>query len=123
MSTKNIEITDKYIKIEDKIYYRENIKTLEFIKAESNLKSKIINFILNITFFGIIYLLMIIPIFFIKNIYTISSALIATLCIIGSFATTSTKYSIMIGAEKIYTTENEKEFLGIKEKIIGKKLK
>lgn len=123
MSADNIEITDKYIKIEDKIYYRENIKTLEFVKEESNLKSKIINFVLNITFFGIIYLLMIIPIFFIKNIYTISSALIATLCIIGSFATTSTKYSIMIGAEKIYTTENEKEFLGIKEKIIGKKLK
>lgn len=115
-----LQITNENIIIENKIYYFKNIKEIEFIKDINDWKDKLFNFSINMIFFGIIYFIMIVPIFFIRNIYTIILATFAVLAILASFGKRNTLYKIMIDGKNVYTTENEEEFLEIKERILNK---
>lgn len=117
-----LQITNENIIIENKIYYFKNIKEIEFIEDINDWKDKLFNFSINIIFFGIIYFIMIVPIFFIRNIYTIILATFAVLGILASFGNRKTLYRIMIDRKNIYTTENEAEFLEIKARILKREL-
>jgi hypothetical protein len=113
-----LKITKNYIEVEETIYYFKNIKKIDFIEDKFTFSKIIGTTITNISFFGIIYFIMIIPIFFTINIFTIILTIIATIGIISTLIPYKTKYSIFIGINEIYKTENKIEFLKYKKEIL-----
>lgn len=113
-----IEITKKYIKVDETVYFRNNIKNIDFIENKNNAKEKIGTFIFEFVLASHLFLILIIPVIFYKNFFTIILAIIGVIGALRPFIFNKQKYEIYIGFKRIYSSDNEKEFREIKEKIL-----
>lgn len=112
-----IDIDKDYIKVDNEIFYFKNIKNIEF--KENKLNDKIMYILLGQLSGDFVFLLMIIPIFFIVNWITILLSIIGVLIIVAKINYTSS-YEIFIGLKKIYSSNNREEFEDLKEKILNR---
>lgn len=113
-----IEVTKEYIKINETVYFRNNIKNIDFIENTNDIKEKSGSFIIEFVLAGYMFLFLIIPILFYKNLFTIILALIGIIGALRPILFNKPKYEIYIGMKRIYKSDDKKEFLKLKEKIL-----
>jgi len=113
-----IDIEKEYVKINNEIFYFNNIKNIEFKENKNNIKEKIMTLLFYQLSTNFIFLILIIPFFFYKNWTTIILASIGIIFTLKDFFTKKPKYEICIENRKIYYSDNKKEFEEIKEKIL-----